>query len=65
MHPVITCLKITLLLLLYAVPAKTQEQNLVARAKQTMLNATRYMVENVSTQGGYLWYYLPRFSRRW
>lgn len=65
MHPVITCLKITLLLLLYAVPAKTQEQNLVARAKQTMLNATRYMVENVSTQGGYLWYYLPDFSRRW
>jgi len=27
--------------------------------------ATIYMVEEVSTNGGYLWYYLPDFSRRW
>ncbi|MFA6702954.1 MAG: pectate lyase, partial [Dysgonamonadaceae bacterium] len=33
--------------------------------KQTMLRATHYMIENVSTNGGYVWYYLPDFSRRW
>jgi len=30
-----------------------------------MKQATRYMVEAVSTNGGYLWHYLPDFSRRW
>ena len=34
-------------------------------AKQAMLKATRYMVETVSTNGGYVWFYLPDFSRRW
>ena len=33
--------------------------------KQTMLRATHYMIETVSTNGGYVWYYLPDFSRRW
>ncbi|WP_372772684.1 pectate lyase [Mangrovibacterium sp.] len=32
---------------------------------ETMLKATQYMVEEVSTNGGYVWYYLPDFSRRW
>ncbi|MFC1651022.1 pectate lyase [Candidatus Latescibacterota bacterium] len=31
----------------------------------TMLNSTKYMVEEVSTNGGYLWHYLPDMSRRW
>lgn len=31
----------------------------------TMLKATHYMVDTVSTNGGYLWNYLPDFSRRW
>lgn len=30
-----------------------------------MLRSTRYIVEKVSTNGGYVWYYLPDFSRRW
>lgn len=30
-----------------------------------MMKATKYMVEEVSTNGGYLWYYLPDMSRRW
>lgn len=34
-------------------------------AQQTMLKATRFMVEKVSTNGGYLWYYTPDLSRRW
>ena len=33
--------------------------------KETMLNATQYMVEDVSNNGGYLWNYLPDFSRQW
>jgi len=35
------------------------------RITETMLQATRYMVETVSTNGGYVWNYLPDFSRRW
>ena len=31
----------------------------------TMRRATAFMVEKVSTEGGYVWYYLPDFSRRW
>lgn len=34
-------------------------------AEQTMLKATRFMVEKASTNGGYVWYYSPDFSRRW
>ena len=33
--------------------------------QETMLKATRFMVEDVSYNGGYVWYYLPDFSRRW
>ena len=33
--------------------------------RQTMLKATQFMVETVSYNGGYLWYYLPDFSRQW
>ncbi|TDH21625.1 pectate lyase [Segetibacter sp. 3557_3] len=42
-----------------------QTPTLEAQAEETMLKATRYMVENVSTNGGYVWYYLPDLSRRW
>ncbi len=38
---------------------------LEAKAKETMLHATKYMVEEVSNNGGYLWNYLPNFSRQW
>jgi PelA/Pel-15E family pectate lyase len=31
----------------------------------TMKRATRFMVEKVSTRGGYVWNYLPDLSRRW
>jgi len=31
----------------------------------TMKRATIFMVEKVSTNGGYVWSYLPDFSRRW
>ncbi len=31
----------------------------------TMKRATKFMVEKVSTHGGYVWAYLPDMSRRW
>src|SRR6478672_2457421 len=34
-------------------------------AEGVMLRATKYMVEEVSTNGGYVWYYTPDLSRRW
>lgn len=40
-----------------------QSYELVSRTKQVMLNATRFMLEEVSANGGYLWTYLPDFSR--
>jgi Pectic acid lyase len=42
-----------------------QNIKLASEAEQSMLKATRYMVETVSTNGGYVWYYLPDLSRRW
>lgn len=33
--------------------------------KETMMKATRFMVEEVSYNGGYVWSYLPDLSRRW
>jgi len=32
---------------------------------QTMKRATEFMVEKVAYKGGYVWSYLPDFSRRW
>jgi hypothetical protein len=41
------------------------KENLAQQAEQTMLKATKFMVDNVSYNGGYVWYYLPDLSRRW
>ena len=46
-------------------PVAAQNNKLVAGAEQTMLKATQYMVEKVSTNGGYVWYYSTDFSRQW
>lgn len=46
----------------YAYP---QSKNLAQQVSLAMLGATKYMVDSVSTQGGYVWYYLPDLSRRW
>jgi len=42
-----------------------QRTSLPQEAEKAMLKATRYMVEKVSTNGGYVWHYLPDLSRRW
>jgi PelA/Pel-15E family pectate lyase len=36
-----------------------------AQMLETMKRATTFMVERVSTNGGYVWTYLPDLSRRW
>ena len=56
---------LTLILSVSFTTAKAQPESLVADAKQAMRDATAYMVEEVSTNGGYLWQYLPDFSRQW
>jgi hypothetical protein len=45
--------------------AQAQDKISNDQVSETMLKATRYMVETVSTNGGYLWYYMPDFSRQW
>lgn len=42
-----------------------QKKSLNFEVRQAMLNATKFMVEKVSTNGGYVSHYLPDFSRRW
>jgi hypothetical protein len=45
--------------------AIAQKENLSQQAEQAMYKATKFMVDSVSTQGGFVWYYLPDRSRRW
>src|SRR6056300_1249600 len=42
-------------------------QSKISKAKvlETMYKATEFMVEEVSYNGGYVWYYMPDFSRQW
>lgn len=42
-----------------------QTDKVAQQAEQAMLRTTKYMVEEVSTNGGYVWYYTPDLSRRW
>jgi len=57
--------KLLLVFLIFGGHSEAQSPQLENRAKETMLHATQYMVQEVSTNGGYLWHYLPDFSRRW
>ena len=56
---------ITLFAILYCTSVVAQQTSLSQQAEQTMLKATKYMADSVSTHGGYVWYYLPDLSRRW
>lgn len=55
-------LLLTLLILVVAQPAAAQSR---AEIERTMRRATQFMVEEVATNGGYVWSYLPDMSRRW
>ncbi len=41
------------------------QNKLPDEVQQAMLRSTKYMVEEVSTNGGFVWYYTPDLSRRW
>ena len=45
--------------------AFAQNESLQQQAEQAMYKATEFMSDSVSTNGGYVWYYLPDLSRRW
>jgi len=47
-----------------AAPGNATEQDR-QQILDTMKRATTFMVEKVSTNGGYVWAYLPDMSRRW
>jgi PelA/Pel-15E family pectate lyase len=51
-----------LLVVASAQPAAAQNRDDILR---TMRRATQFMVEEASTNGGYVWSYLPDRSRRW
>lgn len=51
-------------LLLIVQPAAANAQSR-AEIERTMKRATSFMVEEVATEGGYVWSYLPDMSRRW
>src|SRR5690606_20316656 len=52
-------------IILSAIPSLAGEIKPMDTAKSAMLNATRFMVDNVSVNGGYVRLYLPDLSRRW
>lgn len=58
-------LGLTCFVLLCTTNLIAQTNNLASEAKQTMRRATQYMVEKVSNNGGYVWFYLPDLSRQW
>ena len=49
----------------HAAPAVNAEPPSKAKVLEIMKRATTFMVEKVSTNGGYVWSYLPDMSRRW
>jgi len=51
--------------MLYASAGFAQAQPARTEIETTMKRATQFMVEKVAHRGGYLWNYLPDFSRRW
>ena len=51
--------------LLLGPSAATAQGPTRAQILDAMKRATTFMVEKVSTNGGYVWNYLPDFSRRW
>lgn len=53
------------LILVLGLKVNSQTKTPQSRVLETMLKATKFMVEEVSTNGGYVWYYMPDFSRQW
>jgi len=60
-----TCISIALFTFFANQQICSQNSKLVQEAEQAMLRSTQFMDEKVSNNGGYVWYYLPDYSRRW
>ena len=52
-------------ILLHCFSTLAQSEKLDEKVKEVMLKSSVFMVDSVSTNGGYVWFYLPDFSRRW
>lgn len=59
------CLLVALFTFFVNPQMSAQSGKLAQEAEKAMLRATRFMVEKASTNGGYVWYYMPDFSRKW
>jgi PelA/Pel-15E family pectate lyase len=59
------CLWFALFVFIVIPDLLAQNNRLVREVEQTMLRATQFIVEKASTNGGYVWYYRPDFSRQW
>lgn len=59
-------IKLVALILIVSAFSEVSAQNRLTRqAEDAMKRATKFMVDEVSYNGGYLWHYLPDMSRRW
>lgn len=64
--PILNGLKIWLLpAMLFCNKGFAQKETLPQQVEQSMYKATKFMADSVSTNGGYVWYYLPDLTRRW
>jgi len=54
-----------ILLILAVLPVAGRDKATDTKVRQTMMTATRFMMDKVSYQGGFVWQYLPDFSRSW
>jgi len=54
-----------MLLLLWSLPRITAQDITTSNITATMKRATTFMMDTVSTEGGFVWSYLPDLSRRW
>ena len=54
-----------ILLTLTILPVSGRDNATDTKVRQTMMTATRFMMDKVSYQGGFVWQYLPDFSRSW
>lgn len=63
-HCAVLIVIITLIFVSFTSPAPA-DKKLRKQCLDTMKKATVFMVGEVSTNGGYLWHYLPDMSRRW
>ena len=56
---------LTIIFLLSVAIQSSAQKAMLPKVKNTMLGATKYMVEEVSTNGGYVGLYFEDLSRRW